>query len=104
MSVLISYHYLSRRPLHRGEHYPLILFATAGMTLLAAANDLLLVFLALELLSLCLYVLAGFARRDDASQESSLKSFLLGAFSSAFLLYGIALMYGATNTTTISSI
>ncbi|HJR19722.1 MAG TPA: NADH-quinone oxidoreductase subunit NuoN, partial [Actinomycetota bacterium] len=104
MAVLISYHYLSHRRIHRGEYYPLILFATAGMTLLAAANDLLLVFLALELLSLCLYVLAGFARRDDASQESALKYFLLGAFSSAFLLYGIAIVYGATNTTNISRI
>ena len=104
MAVLISYHYLTRRRIHRGEYYPLILFATAGMTLLAAANDLLLVFLALEVLSLPLYVLAGFARRDDASQESAVKYFLLGAFSSAFLLYGIALMYGATNTTSISGI
>ena len=104
MAVLISYHYLSRRQIHRGEYYPLLLFSTAGMTLLAAANDLLLVFLALEILSLSLYVLAGFARRDDASQESALKYFLLGAFSSAFLLYGIAIMYGATNTTSISGI
>ena len=104
MAVLISYHYLSRRRIHRGEYYPLLLFATAGMTLLAGANDLLLVFLALEVLSLALYVLAGFARRDDASQESALKYFLLGAFSSAFLLYGIALMYGATNTTSISGL
>jgi NADH-quinone oxidoreductase subunit N len=104
MAVLISYHYLTNRHIHRGEYYPLILFATAGMTLLAAANDLLLVFLALEVLSLPLYVLAAFARRDDASQESGLKYFLLGAFSSAFLLYGIALMYGAVNTTSISGI
>ncbi len=104
MTVVISYHYLSQRNIHRGEYYPLILFATAGMTLLAAANDLLLVFLALEILSLALYVLAGFARRDDASQESALKYFLLGAFSSAFLLYGIALAYGATNTTNLSQI
>ena len=104
MAVLISYHYLSHRRIHRGEYYPLILFATAGMTLLAAANDLLLVFLALELLSLCLYVLAGFARRDAASQEGALKYFLLGAFSSAFLLYGIAIVYGATNTTNVSLI
>jgi len=104
MTVLISYHYLTRRRIHRGEYYPLILFATAGMTLLAAANDLLLVFLALEVLSLPLYVLVGVARRDDASQESALKYFLLGAFSSAFLLYGIAIMYGAVNTTSISGI
>ncbi len=104
MTVVISYHYLTRRNIHRGEYYPLILFATAGMVLLAAANDLLLVFLALEVLSLALYVLAGFARRDDASQESALKYFLLGAFSSAFLLYGIALAYGATNSTNLGTI
>jgi NADH-quinone oxidoreductase subunit N len=104
MTVLISYHYLSHRRIHRGEYYPLLLFSTAGMTLLAAANDLLLLFLALEVLSLSLYVLAGFARRDEGSQESALKYFLLGAFSSAFLLYGIALMYGATNTTILSEI
>ena len=104
MAVLISYHYLTSRRIHRGEYYPLILFATAGMTLLAASNDLLLLFLALEVLSLPLYVLAAFARRDDASQESGLKYFLLGAFSSAFLLYGIAMMYGAVNTTSISGI
>jgi NADH-quinone oxidoreductase subunit N len=103
LTVLISYHYLSRRRIHRGEYYPLILFATAGMTILAAANDLLMVFLAIEVLSLALYVLVGFARRDDASQEGALKYFLLGAFSSAFLLYGIALVYGATTTTNLST-
>jgi len=96
MTVLISYHYLSHRHIHRAEYYPLILFATAGMTLLAAANDLLLVFLALEVLSLPLYVLAGFARRDDASQEGALKYFLMGALASGFLVYGIALVYGTT--------
>jgi NADH-quinone oxidoreductase subunit N len=104
MIVLVSYHYLSRRRIHRGEYYPLLLFATAGMTLLSAANDLLLLFLALEVLSLALYVLAGFARRDDRSQESALKYFLLGAFSSAFLLYGIALAYGATGATGLGAI
>lgn len=104
MVVLISYHYLSRRRIHRGEYYPLVLFATAGMTLLAGANDLILVFIAIEVLSLALYILAGFARGDDASQEGALKYFLLGAFSSAFLLYGIALAYGATETTNLSAI
>jgi NADH-quinone oxidoreductase subunit N len=104
LTILISYHYLSGRKIHRGEYYPLLLFCTAGMTLLAGANDLLMIFLSIEVLSLALYVMVGFARRDDASQEASLKYFLLGAFSSAFLLYGIALAYGATATTSLSRI
>jgi NADH-quinone oxidoreductase subunit N len=74
------------------------------MVLLASAADLLMVFLAIELLSLALYVMAGFARSDEGSQESSLKYFLLGAFSSGFLLYGIALAFGATGTTNIARI
>jgi NADH-quinone oxidoreductase subunit N len=104
MTVLISFHYLSRRRIHRGEYYPLLLLATSGMTLLAAANDLLLVFLSIEILSLALYIMVAFARRDDKSQEGALKYFLLGAFSSAFLLYGIALTYGATGSTQLSVI
>lgn len=104
MTVLVSFHYLSRRRIHRGEYYPLVLLATSGMTLLTAANDLLLVFLAVELLSLALYIMVGFARRDDRSQEGAMKYFLLGAFSSAFLLYGIALIYGATGSTQLSVI
>ncbi|MCA1832695.1 MAG: NADH-quinone oxidoreductase subunit NuoN [Actinomycetota bacterium] len=104
MTILISYHYLSRRRIHRGEYYPLLLLATSGMTLLAASNDLLLSFLAIETLSLALYVMVGFARRDEKSQEGALKYFLLGAFSSAFLLYGIALTYGATGSTQLSVI
>ena len=81
-----------------------MLLATAGMVLLASANDLILVFIALEVLSLALYVLVGLARRDSGAQEASLKYFLLGAFSSAILLYGVALAFGATGTTNISRI
>jgi len=80
-----------------------LLFATAGMTLITAAADLIVVFLALEILSLSLYVLTGFSRRL-ASAEASMKYFLLGAFSSAFFLYGIAMVYGATGSTRLSSI
>src|SRR4029450_4810436 len=85
------------------EVYPLLVFALLGMALLAAASDLLVVFIALEILSLSLYVLAGGSRRRGA-QEAAMKYFLLGAFSSAFLLYGIALCYGATGTTNLLGI
>jgi len=85
------------------EVFPLLVFALLGMVLLAAASDLLVVFIALEILSLILYVLAGQARRL-AAQEAAMKCFLLGAFSSAFLLYGIALCYGATGTTNLLGI
>src|SRR6266536_2904673 len=85
------------------EVFPLMLFALTGMVLLAAANDLLMVFIALEILSLALYVMAGATRRATA-QEAAMKYFLLGAFSSAFLLYGIALCYGATRTTNLAAI
>ena len=94
-------HYGSRDPgSFRGEFYPLTLFATAGMTLIAAANDLIVIFLALELLSLSLYVLTGITGRRRAS-EAAMKYLLLGAFSSAFFLYGIAMAYGAATSTKI---
>ena len=86
----------------RGEFYPLVLFATAGMVLIVAANDLIVVFLALEILSLSLYVLTGLGGRR--SSEAAMKYFLLGAFSSAFFLYGVAMAYGATNTTKIPAV
>ncbi len=85
------------------EVFPLLLFALTGMVLLAAASDLLVVFISLEILSLSLYIMAGANRRASA-QEASMKYFLLGAFSSTFLLYGIALCYGATRTTNLASI
>jgi NADH-quinone oxidoreductase subunit N len=104
VAVLLSAHYLDRTRDARGEFYALLLFATTGMTLLTAAADLVVVFLALEVLSLSLYVMAGISRHRPASQEASLKYFLLGAFSSAFFLYGIALAYGATGTTSLAGI
>jgi NADH-quinone oxidoreductase subunit N len=104
VAVLLSAHYLARTGEARGEYYALLLFATSGMTLLSAAADLIVVFLGLEILSLSLYVMAGFSWRRAASQEAGLKYFLLGAFSSAFFLYGIALAYGATGTTNIAGI
>jgi NADH-quinone oxidoreductase subunit N len=104
LALLLSSHYLARTGEGRGEFYALLLFASAGMTLLAAAADLIVVFLALEMLSLSLYVMAGFSWRRITSQEASMKYFLLGAFSSAFFLYGIAMAYGATGTTSIGGI
>ena len=104
LAVLLSAHYLARTGEGRGEYYALLLFATSGMTLLAAAADLIVVFLALEILSLSLYVMAGFSWHRITSQEASMKYFLLGAFSSAFFLYGIAMAYGATGTTSIGGI
>ena len=104
LAVLLSYQYLERADEVRGEYYPLLLFATAGMTLITAAADLIVVFLALEVLSLSLYLLTGFSFRRLASAEASMKYFLLGAFSSAFFLYGIALAYGATGTTNLAGI
>jgi NADH-quinone oxidoreductase subunit N len=85
------------------ELFPLLLFALTGMVLLAAANDLLVVFISLEILSLSLYIMAGATRRSSA-QEAAMKYFLLGAFSSAFLLYGIAMCYGATRSTNLAAI
>src|SRR5256884_2707431 len=81
-----------------GEYHSLLLFATSGMMLMASAGDLVIVFLGLEILSIATYVMAGFRRSDVRSNESSLKYFILGSFSSAFLLYGIALVYGGTAT------
>jgi NADH-quinone oxidoreductase subunit N len=104
LGVLVSSHYLQRAGDARGEFYPLLLFATAGMTLIVSAADLFLVFLALEILSLSLYLLTGFSFRRLASAEASMKYFLIGAFSSAFFLYGIAFVYGATGTTNLSRI
>ncbi len=102
--VLLSMDYLRRAGAESGEGYGLILFSTAGMMVLASANDLIVVFLAIELMSLSLYVLAGLFKRRREAGEASMKYFLLGAFASAFLLYGIALVYGATGTTNFDRI
>jgi NADH-quinone oxidoreductase subunit N len=98
MTVLISLRYVAEMGLAPGEYYALVLFAALGMMLMAAADDLILIFLGLETMSLAVYALAGFARRQARSAEAALKYFLLGAFSTGFLLYGIALIYGAAGT------
>ncbi|MDQ3817344.1 MAG: NADH-quinone oxidoreductase subunit N [Acidobacteriota bacterium] len=98
LTILISMVWVENERLPAGEFHSLLLFATTGMMLMAAGNDLVIIFLGLEILSIATYVMAGFRRTDLRSNESSLKYFILGSFSSAFLLYGIALVYGATAT------
>ena len=100
--VLLSLDYIVQQGINYGEYYALLLFAASGMMLVAASANLITLFLGLELLSIPLYILTGFARRRPASGEAALKYFLLGAFASAFLLYGIALTYGATGTTDLA--
>jgi len=97
LTVLISTVWVEGEQLPAGEFHSLLLFATVGMMLMASGNDLVIIFLGLEILSIATYVMAGFRRTDVRSNESSLKYFILGSFSSAFLLYGIALIYGATS-------
>jgi NADH-quinone oxidoreductase subunit N len=104
LTILSSLEYLKRQNLNLSEYHSLILFATVGMNLMAASNELIMVFLGLETLSVASYILLGFRRADPKSNESALKYFLLGSFSSAFLLYGIALAYGATRTTNLELI
>jgi NADH-quinone oxidoreductase subunit N len=101
LTVLLSRDYLSRRGLEESEFYALVLLAVAGMMLMAAAADLIMMFLALEAFSIALYVLVGFRRQSIESQESAMKYFLLGSFSSAFFLFGIALTYGAVGSTNL---
>jgi NADH-quinone oxidoreductase subunit N len=98
---LLALGYLPREGLVAPEFYVLLLLATAGLTMMAAATDLMLLFLGLELMSVAVYVLAGFDRRSRRSAEGALKYFLIGAFASGFLLYGVALIYGATGTTNL---
>src|SRR6185295_10364271 len=98
LTILIATIWIDNEDLPAGEFHSLLLFATCGMMLMASAGDLVIVFLGLEILSIATYVLAGFRRTDFRSNESSLKYFILGSFASAFLLYGIALVYGATAT------
>jgi NADH-quinone oxidoreductase subunit N len=104
MSILAGQDYLKRSNLERGEYYPLLLFVSAGAMFMGSAGDLVMVFVGLELLSIPLYILAGFRRPDPRSEESAMKYFLLGAFATGFLVFGIALVYGATGTTNLQQI
>ncbi|HEX9629136.1 MAG TPA: NADH-quinone oxidoreductase subunit N, partial [Pyrinomonadaceae bacterium] len=101
LTILIAMVWIDIEKLPAGEFHALLLFATCGMMLMASGGDLVIVFLGLEILSIATYVLAGFRRTDVRSNESSLKYFILGSFASAFLLYGIALVYGGTATETL---
>ena len=104
LSLAISGPTIDRERLPAGEYYALMLFATAGMMLMATASDLLVIFLALEVLSLAVYVLTGIRRESPPATEAAFKYFLLGAFSSAFFLYGIAFTYGLTGSTRLDSV
>jgi len=104
LTLLLSDSYVRKLSLAPGEYYVLTLFATSGMVLMARSTDLIMFFLGLEVLSVSLYVLAGYLRTSDRSAEGALKYFLLGAFSTGFLLYGIALLYGAAGSTRLADI
>ena len=102
--ILTSYEYMEVQNIRAGEYYGLILFGAVGMCLMSSAVELVLIFIALEISSISTYVLAGFRRRAATSAESSLKYFLLGSFATAFFLYGVAMMFGATGSTSIAVI
>ncbi len=102
--VLAAMDYLATTDIVGGEYYPLIVFAFAGILVMAAATDLIVLFLGLETMSMAIYALAGIQKRDPRSNEAALKYFLMGAFASAFMLYGIALLYGATGSTVLGEI
>jgi NADH-quinone oxidoreductase subunit N len=104
LTICLSIEYVREQLISAGDYYVLVLLATAGMILMAAAADLVVVFLALEVMSLSVYVLAGMLRGDLRSNEAALKYFLLGAFASGFLLYGIALVYGSTGSTRLDAV
>jgi NADH-quinone oxidoreductase subunit N len=104
LAILLSVNFVRERGLEVGEYLSLLLAAVTGMVLMALANDLIVIFLALEILSLSLYLLSGFWKRNGASLEAGMKYFLLGAFSSAFFLYGIAFLFGATGNTNLPKI
>ncbi|HMK60324.1 MAG TPA: NADH-quinone oxidoreductase subunit N [Dissulfurispiraceae bacterium] len=104
LTILISLKYLQIEHADFGEYYSLLLFSTTGMMIMASARDFILVFLGIELMSLSLYILCGVKKHDPRSSEAAMKYFLLGAFSSALLLYGISMVYGLTTTTDIYGI
>jgi NADH-quinone oxidoreductase subunit N len=102
--VLTSFEYMAVQKIRAGEYYALVLFGALGMSLMSSAVELVLIFIALEISSISTYILAGFRRRAAISSESSVKYFLLGSFATAFFLYGVALMFGATGSTSITVI
>ena len=104
MTILMSRNYIENNELPAGEYYALLLFAAVGMMLMAAATDLIVIFLGLETMSMAVYVLAGIRRQNVKANEAALKYFLLGAFASGFFLYGVALVYGATGSVKLGEV
>ena len=104
LTILISTVWIERENVPVGEYHALLMFGTFGMMFMASGNDLVILFLGLETLSIATYVMAGLRKSDLRSNESAMKYFILGSFASAFLLYGMALIYGATGTTNITEI
>ncbi|MBL8008092.1 MAG: NADH-quinone oxidoreductase subunit N [Ignavibacteria bacterium] len=104
ITIIASKNYIEKENINFGEYYSLLIFSVMGMMLMIFANDILIIFIGLELMSICFYVLAGFLRLRPKSNESALKYFLLGAFMTGFILYGIALIYGITGSTNLSVI
>ncbi len=102
--ILSSFEYMATQRIRAGEYYALILFGVVGMALMSSAIELVMIFIGLEISSISTYILAGFRRNEASSAESSLKYFLLGSFATAFFLYGVALMFGATGSTNIDII
>jgi len=102
--ILLSMKYIFLQDVNYGEFYSLLLFALSGMMIMVSSGDFLVIFLGLEVLSISSYALAGLRRKDEKSSEAAIKYFLLGSFSSAFFIYGLALLYGASHSTEISSI
>jgi NADH-quinone oxidoreductase subunit N len=104
LTVLTSYGYLARQEAETGEYHALLLFSITGQCLMAAANDLIIVFIGLEISSIASYVLAGYLRDDKRANEAALKYFLLGSFATAFFLYGVAVIYGSAETINLTAI
>jgi NADH-quinone oxidoreductase subunit N len=102
LTVLPSYRFLAQQNAETGEYHALLLYSIVGQCLMAAANDLIMIFIGLEISSIASYVLAGYLRDDKRANEASLKYFLLGSFATGFFLYGVALVYGATGTVNLS--
>ena len=102
LTVLPSYHFLSRQEAETGEYHALLLYSIVGQCLMVSANDLIMIFIGLEISSIASYVLAGYLREDKRANEAALKYFLLGSFATGFFLYGVALVYGATGTVNLT--
>src|SRR5918997_125579 len=103
LALLFAREYLEREGIEGGEFYALLMWGTVGMMMMAKGLDLLIIILGLEILSICIFVLVGYHRRLPISNEASLKYFLMGAFATGFILYGVAILYGATKSTRIDA-